>query len=672
MGGSRVFVEGTHKTVIQRGDFLCIARCMDTTTSNKGLDPIAEFVIGVYGRWKEKRDSSGETEKWKKNRDAARNALSGKWRKQEGEGDYSQNESFDFTRQKIRAAVALGVSSAFKDNELQCGLADPDVDLFELDAGDALREELEADPEARQRKEREENEARDRAEQWYRFVVNKLGFVREFKKCFKSFLICGRCWRKTAMRSGGVDTWQNHLGRLLPATITFSAPAPEYIPVQRMYWDMDKPWGEGDGCIEIDMLSAFELAEEARNAGEIYSAEMVKKVLSEAKERNAGGGNMPQYDLTLYNGEEGTAETNENRKIAWMGGQLRIPRKLLERFESGVDEESSTDPEELGHDADLVKVYVVIAGGRTLCARETEIEIYDTTVYESILDDERSTGVADLCETTQRVLDGTFRALDDGMKNVSKMTVAVLDEMFKDSDVTEEKGVTFVRLKGSGVRDIGSAFQQMQLNAPIGELMNYMKLGIEMGDMQSGIPQSEQGLQADRAEPGYALEMRLNKSGMLVAMTMLLFNDFIEKQLQTTWKHLNQDEDNPYRGNYIARAHAFSMYNRYAIKTRRLLQAVEFFAGHNESARRLNWEYIDRELGEAMDINTGKMFLPEVIVEARAKAEAESAERLMEIEAAKMELEKMKAEIELTQAKAVSIGDKDVMARAESVKKLRE
>jgi len=322
--------------------------------------------------------------------------------------------------------------------------------------------------------------------------------------------------------------------------IKTTAPAAENISPWEMFWDVEKGPKKGEGLCRVQYMSASELRDLKKLPLYIPAAinEVVKVAADKAGETPDGGADSQDPISRRRN--------NNRRRNIWVGEfQCRIPQSiaiagekaLRERFpkaefDFGEDIIANNALGEDETDEDYtVEINCVIAGDEIIRYARMESahdRSYHRCIWEADPEGAGGISVADNVETETAIISRLVRALEDICKISSRIILAGKRRLIDgDARIDISDPDTFLDLSEDAT-DVREAIQQLQISAPIGEIMHALEFFLSIGDMSSNIPRAQQGQEAGNPQTFSELRERLNRAGMYMGDVFRHYDELIE------------------------------------------------------------------------------------------------------------------------------------------------
>ena len=610
--------------------------------------PLAQYVDKLHKRWADNRKHVEL--KWQKNLAAAESDPDAPhWKKSETDADWMSKSVMPFTRQKVTALHAVGT----------------DVYL----AGDKVPFMLEEDtdgPIERQNEDPEHARAVHDAIAEHEALLNRqlraCLAVEHLTDCWLSGAIYGDYWAKKYAGVMEDDRFEEVApGVYQPVVRSRSAYAFKYLSVWAMFWDMEAVDDDGDGFIEQDWVSAYDLRALLASDDPFLLPDAIVKAIEEAS-GHATTANDTDGEQALPPRLRSISERSRN--IRWREFWGRAPRKTVEDFSKAqtpltpeADTQASTAPTDAADirpedRGDMVEVALVMAGThvvRFALSDPTE-RPYVHGVMEKRLDASHGRSMPDNVENEQLTLNGLLRSIENSAKLASNTIFAVKQRLLNDPTQIKKLFPGMILDINEDCDDVRKAIQQVIVEF-IGErMLPLVNLMLEFGDLSSNLPRAQQGMQAANPQTAYELQQRLERSGKYVGRVVKNFDVFVQRLIRDGYRSNMQDPDSglPFVNARVV-ALGYAAFEQTVLRMQKLLQLLGLAMQSPDLAMLFKLRDLVQEVVRSMRIDPDTVLKSEEQWLADMQAQAESRERALQTAL-------MEAQVMLEQANAQKSG----------------
>jgi hypothetical protein len=596
---------------------------------------LAQYLIGLLSSAETNRANS-ET-KWNRNR-AARNADAdldplGTWKKNERKGAWKSKSVFGISKQKVQTAHAICMDAVFKDGVVPFNvILDEDAEA-ELAAA--------ADPEVSVTVNREIQSAVSRL----RRQLTETHATAEMMKVFDDGATYGEGWlhvvKTEIMRKRKVEAAP---GVWTTADEPEDCMAGEYVSLWEMFRDMEAPDVQGgEFVIRRQSWSAWQIA--SINTPLVIQSAM-KRVLERAKTCEAGSV-----------GDQTTPDKNHEpprirdlpqrrRNIRMCEFWAKVPRAKVEAFErslatemdAGVSApapEPAADGEE--RDFDRVEVFALLAGDEIVAfQRDPGPRPFFRFTWDTNNDTPDGRGICDALESEQKALNGAVRAMENNAKLLTNLMLAVKREMMKSDPeklLVDEGGVLDL---DEDCEDARKAIQQIKFDSILNECVTIINMFMEFADLSSQIPRAQQGAQAANPQTAFELQQRLEMSGKYLGNVVRRFDEAIDWMVGIVHDYNQANtEIKDGKGPFTTKANGFTSFQNQVIRLNKLLQAMGMALQSPDLSKITRLRVLWTEILKAQDIDADAVVRTEEEIAEIDRAQAESEDRMIALEAAR-------------------------------------
>lgn len=671
------------------------------SVAGNDISALAQYLRDLFHQFARERRTALEP-KWTKNLNAFRSVSDGYWKAGEAGSDGDQKKAWrsktfvQMTKLKILSAWSMVVDILLQGGEIPFMLKPSPWDELSFD---------DIDPE-------QQKEVKKAIEDQVKIIKQELLDCNGDRELMKS-VMCAAIYGETYVadfihevrRTGwtpqpGVDDQGQPLvdesGQPLPPQWTpyeklVNSPAFRHCSVWSIFRDLETDnIQDGAGVFEHRLVSAFKLRSEAEKDAEIEDSILipsaVKRVLSESVRGGGpqhGGDNEATLPPNIQNINYRTS-TIENLRF-WG----RAPRELVEQFERDIKEFQGLDlmeedeanekvfdsePEygevELSEPAgDMVEIFAEVAGEHIIRFSRNDLNRrpYHRVVWEISLDDFGGTGVADNVESSQLVLNGMVRAMEDNIKLAANVILAIKERYLApgwDGKIQPGAKIPIA----DECDDANKAVQQIIIDSMINDLLAGIGLFERYGDEASQLPNILQGAVHDKKKPDTLGELNLLQAnaskylggviknfdeGLIEPVVMVFYNWNMADASQTKGK-----------GNFLAQALGFTSFQNRVERAEKLMKFLQIMMTHEVLFGDAKPGEISKEIGKSLDLDVEQFMKSDEekqqAQEAAAQQQAQIMEQQMQMVAANMA--KLQAEAELIRAKTDA---EEVKAEAE-------
>lgn len=588
---------------------------MNIPASDSGDSPLAEYVLGIFRKWKSNREQKLD-KKWYQNLGAFNRdpALSTKWKKADGSELWTSEAMSDISKQKCVAAHAIICDVYFKGGKLPLMLQD-----------DTLPEEVTeaaADPQIPDIPEKPERDAAIAShEQFMHRQHAAFDAKGELDRGIKVCSIYGETYFERYIYKKSEKRFVEMApGVLEVATDEMRIPAFKHIGVWGVYRDLDvDDPREGHGVMVVDRCSPRDLLDMVDEP--YYIKEAIEEVAKGCVDKIPDG-ETPEprrRDLSHF--------TKGIRRIRYFG---LVPRRLASELSRKYPDSELEDVtyDEGDQESDTVECHMVIAKNRVIrfALTEREDRPIDRLVWEDPVDEVGGLGVCDNLKDIQHSINGLLRNMDDNAKIISGIILAIKRNMLSGAEVGDfSKRVTIFDIDPEVKGNAQEAFQQIKIDGMLEQLRSTVEHYTQMADLSSFVPRIQQGQQLDSSDTAFELSERIERSGKYLGVVIIHVDTFVERYSTWAYQYNMLDDAVPAekKGVWRVKALGFTSFSNRVVRLQKLLQLLGIILQNEQIMSLVKVRYLLEEICKAMDLDPAEVLKsPQELMDEAAQQQA--------------------------------------------------
>ena len=336
-----------------------------------------------------------------------------------------------------------------------------------------------------------------------------------------------------------------------------------------------------------------------------------------------------------------------------------------------------TEPPDIAGDRVYIRAFMV---GDKLCGYLPNPGPlpYKRGVWKNVTGVASGLGLADEMHHHQHTIDGLARSLDNSLKWLSTLLLAVqkgklmtpLEDVFK----AAENGLAVFEIEPTLAKSIRDAVETLQIPDITPTIISGMKTVMEFADIETNQPRIAQGQQPIGVSTAYELQQRLENSGKHMASKIREFDQDIEWSEQFRLDRERAAGNIAIPENVTVRAAGFRTFSKQISLYGALLRMLEMSFSSPEVAGRMRLDWVLWELAEAQMLDPERLWLSEAEYQQKVAAQQESPEAQAQMQALGLSLEKLQATIGKDEAAAQKLiveAQQIQQAMAESAERLK-
>lgn len=474
---------------------------------------------------------------------------------------------------------------------------------------------------------------------------------KETKRSLFSMALYGMAWKKYNVeafpRSAYKKIMPEEIENPTPDLIRYERsntsemiPGHRYVSIWSMFWDMEEEDVQKmQGLFERTLVSPFELRKKIGKPFYIDSA--IKKVISEAKKQEKSGSDDAISPI------EGLVKKRK-RNIQDLEYWGRVPRKLVEEFESELPERQKSEGavsevsniNNLENDGDEVEVLIELAGDNIIRFKRTDGKRpYKYAKWEEVQDETIGVGIADNGEGVQEAYNKTLRAISDNTDLAGNVILALKERFLEPGAFDELTPGMRIRISDE-CDDARKAVQQIMIESMVKDLYPLLAMLLALEDDVTQIPKILYGVipKGQGADTAFQSNQLQENAGKYLGDVIRGYDqNIIEPEIRDIYDYNMDDPEIPVDAKCPCTVHAtgFTGFQNKIIKGNSIRQmlALIFSDPTGELKAKSELDRMLEELWKSYDLDPDEFIKSEekqmkeaqdrANMEAQAKAEAE-------------------------------------------------
>jgi hypothetical protein len=243
--------------------------------------------------------------------------------------------------------------------------------------------------------------------------------------------------------------------------------------------------------------------------------------------------------------------------------------------------------------------------------------------------------IADNVEGWQTSLNGALRSLEDGVKLVTNVILAI-KRRYLETDVEDEEIFNGRILDlAEDCDDARKAIQQVLFQDVTGPLREVITMFISFADLSSMIPRAEQGQQSENPQTAYELRERLRQAGKYLGGVVRNFDRMIEDIIRDFYRAnlANPLVQGGKLGLYRVKALGFTSFENRFVRAQSLMNLLSIILQSEDLKAMSEIRWIWEEIIKGHDIDPDQVIKTPETMEAEARGKQEELAALQASEA---------------------------------------
>ena len=571
-------------------------------TGSRGCEPLAEFVLQTFDRFKRQREPLNE--KWRRNYSAfycdPDFDPKAPWKPSEHDQAWMSRTMSDVTRQKVLTAYSIIRDMGTRGNRLALMLKQESILAGDIPEGLDVEEALK----------RQEDRMQDQ--------LDRCDGVEQYDRLALSLCVYGRAWAKRFVQDVTLlrhePAGQREDGSVIYALQDqiVEMPAFESKSVFKIWTDLeDLNVRTNDGVIEHDHISPWQLRRLLKQPHYIDSA-----ILSVLKNSTKSESSDKAKEADTEG--PGMIKLADRRKtIPYFEFWGRAPRRKVQRFLQKLEERTGKRPDPAGGDdgdetardvGDDIECNIVVAKNEIIRYIQTvpRDRPYYLGDFELPMDTIIPRGTADAVEELQKTITGIIRAIENNTKLTSNFTVAGFKRFCKKWAGKLIPG-GFLEVDDEA-DDINKVFKQIVWTDVTGPLKDTLSFFMSLADLSSLVPRAQQGSQDAEPQTAFELQQRLEKAGMYLGTAIAHLDRMIEDVGRDVYVYNTLMDPDFAVVPATVKALGFTSFENRVIRVSRLMGILSFIMQHEELKEQVKLRWILHEIAIANDIAPEQFF----------------------------------------------------------------